>query len=76
VVCRSLRADGVHARRSASDPLHDEGEEYADKLASAGVDMKYHCYPGQVHSFFREAGLMDASRDAVARIAAFLTPRL
>jgi acetyl esterase len=58
------------------DPLHDEGKEYADALASAGVHVEYHCYPGQVHSFFRDAGLMDASRDAVSRIAAFLKPRL
>ncbi|MGI9606913.1 MAG: alpha/beta hydrolase [Acidimicrobiales bacterium] len=58
------------------DPLRDEGNAYAAALAAAGVDVEHHVFPGQVHSFFTQYGLIDDSNDAVARIAAFLSSRL
>lgn len=57
------------------DPLHDEGKAYADALIKAGVDVEYDCYSGQVHTFFTQVGFMDASLDAVGRIAEFLAAR-
>jgi acetyl esterase len=33
------------------DPLRDEGAEYADRLAQAGVRVDYRCYEGQLHAF-------------------------
>lgn len=34
------------------DPLRDEGREYADALAAAGVNVQYRCYDDMVHGFF------------------------
>jgi len=31
------------------DPLRDEGNEYATRLAAAGVTVEHHCYPGLIH---------------------------
>ena len=44
------------------DPLRDEGEQYADRLASFGVKVKKKCYPGMVHSFFNYSGEVDQSK--------------
>ncbi len=34
------------------DPLRDEGEEYARRLAAAGTECEYSLYEGQIHAFF------------------------
>ena len=34
------------------DPLRDEGRAYAERLAAAGVDVRYRCYDDMVHGFF------------------------
>ncbi|PXY21531.1 hypothetical protein BA062_31985 [Prauserella flavalba] len=34
------------------DPLCDEGNAYAAKLARAGIDTELLCFPGTVHGFF------------------------
>ncbi len=57
------------------DPLVDDGHAYANALASAGVETELYNYDGQIHSFFTQVGIVDASRDAAARIAAFLEGR-
>jgi acetyl esterase len=45
------------------DPLSDEAEEYAVRLAAAGVMVHRLHYPGQVHSFLRHfETLTDADR--------------
>jgi len=33
------------------DPLRDEGLAYAERLRTAGVDVVYREYPGQIHAF-------------------------
>ena len=43
------------------DPLRDEGKAYADALAAAGVETKYHHGPGLIHGYF---GLGEASQAA------------
>ncbi|QEY62657.1 alpha/beta hydrolase [Metapseudomonas lalkuanensis] len=40
------------------DPLHDEGLAYAQKLESAGNEVKLLSQPGLTHDFLRMAGLL------------------
>jgi acetyl esterase len=49
------------------DPLRDEGEAYARRLAEAGVPVQMHRYDGMVHAFFGLSAAFDASRDAIDR---------
>ncbi|HEX4432095.1 MAG TPA: alpha/beta hydrolase [Frankiaceae bacterium] len=54
------------------DPLRDEGEEYADRLAAAGVLTRKHRYEGMFHSFFTFLGVLPAAAELRDEIAAFL----
>lgn len=54
------------------DSLRDEAEAYAQRLEAAGVDVRYHCYPGMVHGFLQMAGLVPDAQQAIDEIAAFL----
>jgi acetyl esterase len=54
------------------DPLRDEGEAYARRLAEAGVPVQQHRYDGMVHAFFGLSAAFDASRDAIDRAATAL----
>lgn len=47
------------------DPLRDEGEAYAKKLADAGVSVKSQRFTGVVHEFFGLAGAVGKAADAV-----------
>jgi len=44
------------------DPLCDDGRNYADKLAAAGVSVKFRLYKGMIHGFLRMAGVLDQSK--------------
>ena len=54
------------------DILRGENEEYARRLAAAGVAAEVWEYEGQVHGFFQVPGVMDDARDAIERSAASL----
>jgi acetyl esterase len=47
------------------DPLRDEGDAYAARLAAAGVDVDAMCAPGMIHGFF---SLYQAIPDAMTWI--------
>ncbi len=51
------------------DPLRDEGESYAKKLAEAGVAVKSTRYEGMVHEFFGLAGGVGKAKEALQEVA-------
>ncbi|MBJ7348046.1 MAG: alpha/beta hydrolase [Thermoleophilaceae bacterium] len=54
------------------DPLRDEGNAYADKLAAAGVPTTKLCFDGMIHGFFGWGPISDAARAANDEICAAL----
>jgi acetyl esterase len=52
------------------DPLRDEGEAYAQRLADAGVDTTTRCFAGLIHGFITMGGLFDAAEQAIWDICA------
>ncbi|HEX6447084.1 MAG TPA: alpha/beta hydrolase [Streptosporangiales bacterium] len=58
------------------DPLRTEGARYATRLREAGVDVEHVDYPGMIHGFLTMLGELDASRQAVSMIAAYVRARL
>ncbi len=51
------------------DPLRDEGEQFGERLARAGVPVLLRREPDQVHGFVNMIGLSARSRAAVAEAA-------
>lgn len=50
------------------DPLRDEGEAYAARLAEAGVAVTMRRHPGLIHGFINMTGVSLTSRDALAEL--------
>lgn len=51
------------------DPLHDEGLEYARRLAEAGSAVSLVDYPGLAHGFVSMGGALATARLAVSQLA-------
>jgi acetyl esterase len=68
-----LRADrlaGVAPARVITaefDPLRDEGDAYAARLADEGVEVEHDTNPGMIHGFFQMAPLAPSCSAAVDR---------
>jgi acetyl esterase len=54
------------------DPLRDEGEAYAARLAAAGVPTAARRHPGLIHGFASMTAVSQASHDAVVEMAGAL----
>jgi acetyl esterase len=54
------------------DPLRDEGEQYARRLAASGVPAETIRYDGMVHGFFTMIGTLDTAGAAVSAAASRL----
>ena len=58
------------------DPLRDEGEAYARRLAAADVRVQLTCHDSMIHHFYGLAGMIPAARIILARIGAELSRSL
>jgi acetyl esterase len=54
------------------DPLLDEGRQYAELLARAGVEVEYRDYPDMIHGFIVMGGVLASANAAVADCCAAL----
>jgi acetyl esterase len=54
------------------DPLLDEGRQYVERLARAGVEVAYRDYPDMIHGFILMGGALDSANAAVADCCAAL----
>jgi acetyl esterase len=54
------------------DPLRDEGEAYADRLAAAGVPVNTSRYDGMIHGFYGLDAIFDAAGRATDETVAAL----
>jgi acetyl esterase len=54
------------------DPLRDDGIAYAERLEKAGVPVVLDRGPGLIHGYLRAMGYCAASRERLARMAAWL----
>lgn len=57
---------------SEHDPLRDEGEELARRLAESGVEVTATRYLGQIHGFWRHHAAFSASESLLRQAAGFL----
>ncbi|PVG84859.1 alpha/beta hydrolase [Nocardioides gansuensis] len=62
----------AYVATAALDPLRDEGEAYAARLAEAGAKVETRCFGGQIHGFVNMVGVGRSGPAAVAEIAAAL----
>jgi acetyl esterase/lipase len=60
----------AHIHTAEFDPLRDEGEAYADRLARAGVKVRYRCHDGMIHHFYGLGGVIPYARVAMTEIGA------
>jgi acetyl esterase len=61
---------------SGLDPLRDEGQAYADRLAAAGVPVTYRCFETTIHACASFAGVIPAGREMLDFAAAWLKTQL
>jgi acetyl esterase len=58
------------------DPLRDDSDRLAGRLAAAGVDFDYRLWRGVTHACFMMSRMLDAADGQIAEVAAFLRRHL
>jgi acetyl esterase len=58
------------------DPLRDDGEQYADRLRGAGVEVELRRYPRMIHGFFQLTAALDAALQLQDKLAQWLKHRI
>jgi acetyl esterase len=66
----------AHVITAEFDPLRDEGEALAARLAREGVPTTHVRYDGMIHGFFSMTQMLDAARRAVAEAASAVRAHL
>lgn len=61
---------------AACDPLRDEAADFADRLRQAGVPVRFRCFSGMIHGFYKMADVLEGGREALAETAAFVRDRV
>jgi acetyl esterase len=67
---RAERLSGVAPARVVTaefDPLRDEGDAYAARLADEGVEVEHDTNPGMIHGFFQMGPMAPSANAAVER---------
>ncbi len=54
------------------DPLHAEGEAYAEKLQKTNSNVTHWHYDGQIHGFFQFGAVISEGNELITRISDFL----
>lgn len=62
----------AHIVTAGFDPLRDDGERYAARLAEQGVPVTHVCEEPLVHGFFSLGGILPSARAAIDRAIAAL----
>jgi acetyl esterase/lipase len=60
----------AHIHTAGFDPLRDEGRDYADALARAGVKTHYVCHDHMIHHFYAMTGAIPYARTALKHMGA------
>jgi acetyl esterase len=58
----------AHIHTAEFDPLRDEGADYAEKLARAGVSVDHRCHAGMIHHFYALGSIIPNARIALKKI--------
>ena len=58
--------------REQADPLTDDARAYADKLAEAGVSVRYSEYAGMIHGFVTMGRILPDAGEAISEMAGAL----
>ena len=76
VACRLAGLPPLYVSAAELDPLRDDSERLAAKLALAGVDFDYRLWRGVCHACFMMSRILSAADEEIAEVAAFLRRRL
>jgi acetyl esterase len=60
----------AHVHTAEFDPLRDEGKAYAERLARAGVPVRYTCHAGMIHHFYCMARAISYGEAAIRHVGA------